>query len=149
MAANLKRTINLPVLTLYGLGNILGAGIYVLVGKVAGQAGSGSTFAFLLAMGIAALTAFSYMELSARFPVSASVSVYLHKAFGKKWLSLVVGLAMVAGGITSAAALAQGFAGYFGEFFNVPTAVASVGLLLVIGFLTIKVSASQLPLPRF
>ena len=138
MSSALKRTIGLPVLTLYGLGNILGAGIYVLVGKVAGDAGSGTTFAFLIAMAIAGLTALSYMELSARFPVSASVSVYTYKAFKKKWLSLVIGLAMIAGGITSAAALSQGFAGYFNEFISLPTSLVSVGLLIIIGFIAIK-----------
>ena len=39
----LNRTLGLPLVTLYGLGNILGAGIYVLVGKVAGFAGSSTT----------------------------------------------------------------------------------------------------------
>lgn len=136
--AGLRRSLGLPLLTLYGLGNILGAGIYVLVGKVAGFAGSSTTLAFLIAMVTAAFTALSYMELSARYPVSASVSVYLHRAFGRRRLSVGIGLAVVAGGITSAAALAQGFAGYLNTFLAVPTAVASVGLLLAVGALTIK-----------
>lgn len=134
----LKRSLSLPLVTLYGLGNILGAGIYVLVGKVAGEAGYGTTLSFLLAMFVAGLTAFSYMELSGRFPVSASVSVYLHKAFGQRWLSVLIGLAMVAGGIASAAALAQGFAGYLNVFVEVPTWVASVGLLVALGLLAAK-----------
>ncbi|MCE9514416.1 MAG: amino acid permease, partial [Mycobacterium sp.] len=129
----LSRSLGLPLVTLYGLGNILGAGIYVLIGKVAGFAGSSTTLAFLLAMVTAAVTALSYMELSGRYPVSASVSVYLHRAFGKRWLSTGIGLAMVGGGITSAAALAQGFAGYLHSFVSVPTVVASVGLLVVLG----------------
>lgn len=134
----LKRSLSLPLVTLYGLGNILGAGIYVLVGKVAGQAGEGATLAFLVAMSVAAITAFSYMELSSRYPVSASVSVYLHKAFGKKWLSTAIGLAMVASGIASAAALSQGFAGYLNSFIGAPTMIASVGLIIVISLVAIK-----------
>lgn len=134
----LKRELGLPLLTLYGLGNILGAGIYVLVGKVAGLSGEGTVLAFLIAMFIAGLTAFSYMELSGRYPVSASVSVYLHKAFGRRWLSVLIGLAMIAGGIASAAALAQGFAGYLHDFMNVPTLLASVGILVVIGLIALK-----------
>ncbi len=135
---NLKRSLSLPLVALYGLGNILGAGIYVLVGKVAGFAGASTTLAFILAMITAAVTAFSYMELAGRYPVSASVSVYLHKAFGKRWLSVTVGLAMVAGGIASAAALAQGFAGYLTSFVDVPIAVASVGLIVVLGLIALK-----------
>lgn len=136
--ARLKRTLGLPLVTLYGLGNILGAGIYVLVGKVAGFAGSSTTLAFIIAMVTAAVTAMSYMELAGRFPVSASVSVYLHRAFGKRWLSTTIGLTMVGGGIASAAALAQGFAGYLNSFVSVPTLVGSVGLLVVLGAIAIK-----------
>ncbi|MFN8033096.1 MAG: APC family permease [Mycobacterium sp.] len=136
--ARLKRTLGLPLLTLYGLGNILGAGIYVLVGKVAGIAGSSTTLAFLIAMATAAVTALSYMELAGRYPVSASVSVYLHHAFGKRWLSTAIGLTMVGGGVASAAALAQGFAGYLNSLVAVPTMVGSVGLLVVLGAIAIK-----------
>lgn len=134
----LKRSLTLPLLTLYGLGNILGAGIYVLVGKVAGVAGSGTTIAFLVAMIVATLTAFSYMELSGRYPVSASVSVYLHKAFGQRWLSIFIGLAMIGSGIASAAALSQGFAGYLHTIWPVNKLILSIGLLLSVGLLAIK-----------
>lgn len=134
----LKRSLSLPLVALYGLGNILGAGIYVLVGKVAGFAGMSTTLAFIIAMVTAAFTAFSYMELAGRYPVSASASVYLHKAFGKRWLSVTIGLAMVAGGIASAAALSQGFAGYLSSFIAIPTVLASVALLLLLGAIAIK-----------
>jgi basic amino acid/polyamine antiporter, APA family len=136
--AKLKRSLGLPLVALYGLGNILGAGIYVLVGKVAGFAGTSTTLAFILAMVTAAFTAFTYMELAGRYPVSASVSVYLHKAFGKRWLSLLIGLAMVAGGIASAAALSQGFAGYLNSFISIPTTLASVGLICLLGAIALK-----------
>ncbi len=134
----LKRSLGLPIVALYGLGNILGAGIYVLVGKVAGEAGHSTVFAFLVAMVIAGLTAFSYMELSGRYPASASVSVYLHKAFGKKWLSVGIGLAMVAAGITSAATLSKGFAGYLSSLVAVPELLAGIGLLIVLGLVAAK-----------
>lgn len=134
----MRRSLGLPLVTLYGLGNILGAGIYVLVGKVAGFSGTGTTLAFIIAMLTATFTAFSYMELSGRYPVSASISVYLHKAFGKRWLSVFIGLVMVIGGITSAAALSQGFAGYLSSFIGMPTALASVSLIGVLGLLALK-----------
>ena len=136
--AGLRRSLGLPLLTLYGLGNILGAGIYVLIGKVAGFAGSATTLAFLIAMVTAGITAFSYMELSGRYPVSASVSVYLHEAFGRRWLSVGVGLALVGGGVTSAAVLAQGFAGYLRALVAVPGMLASLGLLAAVGALAIR-----------
>ncbi len=134
----LKRSLSLPLLTLYGLGNILGAGIYVLVGKVAGESGVNTVLAFLIAMVIAGLTAFSYMELSSRFPQSASVSVYLHKAFGLRPLSVGIGIALVLGGVASAAALAQGFAGYLSNILPIPQLVAAIGLLLALGLVAVK-----------
>jgi len=48
--AKLKRALGLPLITLIGLGNILGAGIYVLVGKVAGFAGASTILAFILSL---------------------------------------------------------------------------------------------------
>lgn len=137
-AKTLKRSLGLPIVALYGLGNILGAGIYVLVGKVAGEAGYSTLLAFLVAMFVAGLTAFSYMELSGRYPASASVSVYLHKAFGRRWLSVGIGLAMVAAGITSAATLAKGFSGYLNALLPAPELLASLGLLVILGLIAAK-----------
>lgn len=134
----LKRSLTLPLLTLYGLGNILGAGIYVLIGKVAGHSGENTIVAFLVAMLIAGLTALSYMELSSRYPMSASASIYLYKAFSKKSLSIIVGLALVFGGITSAAALSKGFAGYLDSIFTVNQTLASVGVILLLGLIAAK-----------
>jgi amino acid transporter len=137
-AKKLRRSLGLPLVALYGLGNILGAGIYVLVGKVAGEAGYSTVLAFLVAMVIAGLTAFSYMELSGRYPASASVSVYLHKAFGRRWLSVSIGLAMVAAGITSAATLAKGFAGYLNVLVPAPEILAAIGLLALLGLIAAR-----------
>jgi amino acid transporter len=127
---HLQRKFNLPLLVFYGVGNILGAGIYVLIGKVVAVSGQATLLAFLLASAIAALSAFSYMELSARFPVSAGAAVYVHKAYKKRLLSTVVGLLMVLSAIVSSAALARGFAGYFSEIINVNQAVVA-GLVIV------------------
>ena len=117
---SLRRSLNLPMITFYGLGNILGAGIYVLVGKVAGAAGYYVPLAFLLASVIAAISAFSYAELSARHPVSAGVAAYIYEGFHIRRLSLLVGLMITMAGIVSAAAIAQGFAGYLRVFFDIP-----------------------------
>lgn len=134
----LKRTLTLPLLTLYGLGNILGAGIYVLVGKVAGYSGSNTILAFLIAMLIASLTALSYMELSSRYPLSASASIYLYKAFKNRTLALAVGFALIFGGITSAAALSKGFAGYLNSILPVNETLAAVVLILLLGLVAAK-----------
>lgn len=75
----LRRALSLPVITLYGLGTIIGAGIYVLVGQVAGMAGMHAPIAFVLAGIVAGFTAFSYAELASRYPRSAGEAVYLEE----------------------------------------------------------------------
>ena len=67
----LRRCLSLPVVTLYGLGTTVGAGIYVLVGEVAARAGLLTPLSFLLAAVLAGFSAFSFAELTARFPRSA------------------------------------------------------------------------------
>ena len=116
----LKRALNLAFLTFYGLGTILGAGIYVLVGKVAGIAGLYAPAAFLVAAVVAAMTALSYAELASRFPKSAGEAIYVQEGFGVRALSIVVGLLLVLSGLVSSATLANGFVGYFDVFVDAP-----------------------------
>ncbi len=73
----LSRALGLPLLTLYGLGTVLGAGIYVLIGEVAGRTGGFAPLSFLIASVLSALTAFGFAELGGRFPKSAGEAVYL------------------------------------------------------------------------
>ena len=130
---SLKRSLSPSLLTLYGLGNILGAGIYVLIGKVAGHAGIYAPMAFLLASLLACLTAFTYAELSARYPVSAGEAVYLQKGFARVWLSVLVGLLIVMAGVVSAATITRGFVGYLQVFIAVPPGLAMLLLVTVLG----------------
>ena len=111
-APALRRTLSLSLLTFYGLGTIIGAGIYVLIGKIAGVAGLYTPVAFLIAAAAAFLTAFTYAELSARFPKSAGEALYVARGFDKRQLSIAVGLMVVASGLISAATIANGFVGY-------------------------------------
>ena len=130
----LKRDVGLVMLALYGAGNIIGAGIYVLVGKVAGEAGILAPFAFVVAALIALFTGLSYGELAARFPVSAGEAVYLHRAFHRRNLSLAVGLLIALAGLVSAATMANGFVGYFYVFLEGP---AWLIILILVSALTL------------
>lgn len=116
----LKRSITLPLLTFYGIGTILGAGIYVLIGQVAGYAGFYTPFSFLVASILAGLTAFSYAELSARYPKSAGEAVYVQESFHRPALSLMIGLMIVAVGTISSATLTHGLLGYLAHFIHLP-----------------------------
>jgi len=129
----LKRGLSLWLLLFYGLGNILGAGIYVLVGKVAGSAGLFAPAAFFVAALVAAFTALSYAELVARYPLSAGEAVYVQKGLGLPALSVMVGLLIVLMGAVSAATIARGFIGYLGILIELPDAVAITLLVVVLG----------------
>ena len=129
----LKRSVSLPLIVFYGLGTIIGAGIYVLVGKVAGITGMLAPFSFLLASLLAAFTAFAYAELVARLPRSAGEAVYIQEAFGRRRLSMTVGLAIILIGMVSSATLANGFVGYFQEFVSVPAWLVIVVLIVCLG----------------
>ena len=130
--STLKRALSLPLITFYGLGNILGAGIYVLIGKVVAHAGVFAPLSFVLAALLACLTAFTYAELAARYPLSAGEAVYVKHGLGLEALAALVGGLIVIAGIVSAATILRGAAGYLQVFFALPEALllpAMVGLL--------------------
>lgn len=133
----LKRNLSLPLILFYGLGTILGAGIYVLTGVVADHAGVFAPLAFVIAALVAAPTAFSYGKLSARFPRSAGEAVYVNEAFNRAWLSSLIGLLVVAVGIISSATISRGFVGYFEIFWQLPAPVVISGLVIFLGGLAI------------
>jgi amino acid transporter len=133
----LKRTIGLPLLLFYGLGNILGAGIYVLIGKVAGEAGLYLPLAFFTASVVAGFSAFTYSELSARYPLSAGEAVYIDEGFHLTSLSRLTGLLIACAGIVSAATISRGFYGYFSTFLPWPELLVVAGIILLLGLLTI------------
>jgi basic amino acid/polyamine antiporter, APA family len=141
----LKRSLGLPMVTFYGLGTIIGAGIYVLLGSVADFAGDQLPYAFMLAGCIAMFTALSYAELAARLPYAAGAMLYVDQAWGHRQLSTVVGLLLVLTGIVSAGTLANGFVGYLNIFINANDVIALTLLVLVMGCITcwdIKLSAT-------
>jgi len=131
----LKRSLSLPLLTFYGLGTILGAGIYVLVGKVAAHAGPYVPVAFLVAAVIAVFSALSYAELAARYPKSGGAAVYVQAGFRRQWLSVFVGFLMILTGMVSSATLVNGFVGYLHVFMDVPAWLVIAVLVLGMGAL--------------
>ncbi|MCH9712174.1 MAG: amino acid permease [Proteobacteria bacterium] len=133
----LKRTLTLPLLVLYGLGNILGAGIYVLIGKVSGVAGLLTPLSFFVASLLVVTTAFTYSELSSRYPVSAGEAVYLFKAFGNKYSALIIGLMITTTGVLSASTITVGFVGYLQIFIDINKYLAIIPILLLLSALAI------------
>jgi APA family basic amino acid/polyamine antiporter len=103
----LIRSIGPFQLTLYGLGSMLGSGIYGLIGQAAGQIGNAVWASFLVAMVAALLTALSYASLGSRYPRAGGAAFVTQKAFGMPLLSFVVGLAVVCSGLASVATQSQ------------------------------------------
>ncbi len=138
-AESLKRVFSLPTLVIYGVGDILGAGIYALVGKVAGLSGTLVWVSFLSAMIVAALTAFSYAELGSRFPKSGGVAYFVHKTFHNHFLSTLVGWVMFCTCLVSMATGAKAFAGYFNAFApGVPTWLIILALFSALAFVNFR-----------
>lgn len=133
----LKKAATFPLLACYGIGTILGAGIYVLIGKVAAESGMQAPFAFILAAVIAAFTAYSYAELSSRYPKSGGEAVYVLHGFGSKPLSALVGWLIIFTGIVSAATMANGFVGYLDLFVHIPRQASITALVLTLGILAV------------
>lgn len=131
-ATELKRSLSLPTITFYGVGTIIGAGIYALIGKVGAESGIHLPYAFLLAGAIAAFTALSYAELSSRFPQSAGAALYIYEAWKKGWLSQLVGAMVAVTGIVSAATISNAFVGYLGLFIELPDAAAITLIILLL-----------------
>jgi len=128
-AAALQRRLSLPLLVLYGIGITIGAGIYVLIGAVAGHAGRYAPWSFVLAAVVMAFTVGSYAELTTRFPVSAGEAAYVRAAFRSRAASTLTGLLTIVIGIVSSAAVALGAAGYIAQFTDLPPS-AVVALVL-------------------
>jgi len=121
--SGLRRSLSLPHIVLYGLGTTVGAGIYLLLGEVAGMSGRAAPTAFLVSSLLAAFTALSFGELVSRFPQSAGSAAYVREGFGRRHLATIVGLMVATAGCISAAAMANGFAGYLAEFIDVPKSI--------------------------
>jgi APA family basic amino acid/polyamine antiporter len=128
----LRRSLGLLETTLGGVGLVLGAGIYALVGEAAGTAGNALWVSFALAAGIAALTGLSYAELASTYPKAGADYEYSRQALGRRFAG-VVGWVIVAGNVIAAAAVALGFGGYFSEFVDVSPTLGALGALGLAG----------------
>lgn len=130
-------------MVLYGLGTTVGAGIYAMVGELAGVAGYHAPLAFLLAAILAGLTAMSFAELCGRYPRAAGASLYIQKGLKSVRLSTLAGGLVILGGMVSAAALSNGFVGYFVQFFDIPRIAAIILILSLLGVLLYGVLLNQ------
>jgi basic amino acid/polyamine antiporter, APA family len=132
-APALQRRLSFTMVVLYGLGTTIGAGIYVLIGKVVGNAGLFAPISFIVATILAGFSVFTFAELSSRFPLSAGEAVYVSKGLRSRHVAIAVGFCVVFAGIVSSAAISRGFLGYLQEFFDFTGWVVIVCLVVTLG----------------
>jgi basic amino acid/polyamine antiporter, APA family len=137
----LRRTIGPAQMALYGLGSMLGAGIYGLIGKAAGQVGNAVWLAFVVALVAALLTALSYASLGSRYPRAAGAAYVTGRAYGFPLLSFMVGLALICSGLTSIATQSQVFAANIAALFGIeslPVSWLALGFLLILAGIVLR-----------
>lgn len=129
--SSLRRVLGLTEVTAGGVGIIIGAGIYVLLGAATAHAGSLVWVAFLFAAVLSALTGLSYAELSSMFPSAAGEYEYTRRAL-PEWVAFVIGWTMIAGLVVAAATVSIGFGRYARYFLEIDARVAALGLLAAV-----------------
>lgn len=133
----LRRALSTPLVVLYGLGVTVGAGIYVLVGATAAEAGLYAPMSFLIAAVTVAFTAASYAELSTRFPVSAGEAAYVQAGFKQVSVATLVGLSVALSGTVSAAAVTIGAASYLAGLFGASISTLTICVVLAMALIAI------------
>jgi APA family basic amino acid/polyamine antiporter len=135
----LHRAITPGLLLLFIVGDILGGGIYALVGEVGAETGGAIWTAFALALVMAVFTAGSYAELVSKYPHAGGAALYVHRGYGNRLFTFLVAFAVMASGVTSAAALSRAFGGdYFSVFVEVETVVVAIALLVLIALVNLR-----------
>jgi basic amino acid/polyamine antiporter, APA family len=136
---HLRRGIGKWLLLFFIVGDMIGGGIYALVGEVGAVTGGAIWSAFLFASVLALLTAFAYTELVTKYPRAGGAATYVHNAFGMPFFSFMVAFAVVMSGVTSAAALSIAFGGdYMAQFIAVPTVVVALVFVVLVALINFR-----------
>lgn len=136
--SELRRSIGLFGATAYGVGTIVGAGVYALIGAAAGESGNAVWLTFIIAAAIAAFTALSYARLSAHYPHSGAEYVYVESAFGRGLLPFITGWLVIFSSIVSISAIALGFGGYLSVLVPVPKEISAIVLIIVLSLINMR-----------
>ena len=134
MTGSLRRTLSLWQVSLSGIGVILGAGVYALVGPAAGHAGNALWLSFLLAGLTAGVTAYAYARLARLAPKNSPEFQYTALAFGPR-VGFVAGALMLVADVLAAAAVTIGFGGYLSHLIGTPITGNALVLIVVLGMI--------------
>src|SRR4028118_2119515 len=109
---SLHRSLGWFQLMLFGIGSIIGTGIFVLTAAGAQKAGPGLVLAFVIAGSVCVVAALCYAEIAAMIPVAGSAYTYSYATVGE-FLAWTVGWALVLEYAIAASAVAAGWSGFF------------------------------------
>ena len=120
---SLHRSLGAFQLMLFGIGCIIGTGIFVLTAAGAQKAGPGLMLAFAIAGAVCIVAALCYAEIAAMIPVAGSAYTYSYATMGE-FLAWTVGWGLVLEYAIAASAVSVGWSGYFSgtilrEFFDI------------------------------
>ncbi len=135
--SRLPRRIGLLYLIFYGLGNVIGSGIYILLGKIAQISGYYTPLAFLLASLAILLTALCYAELSARYPNAAAEAIYLQEGLALPMIGRITALFIIGGTLFSSAALVSGIYGYLRPLVDIGAVGSSLVTLVLLSLIAL------------
>ena len=132
----LKRTLGLWDVLMFGVGGIVGAGIYAIIGQAAGLSGNMLWLSFIIAAVVALLTGLSYAEFVSRFPDSGGSFEYIKQGLGPK-PAFFMSIFMAFTGIVAAAAIAISFADYLSRLINLPSWIIVIAIIALMAFFNI------------
>lgn len=124
----LKRTLELWDILMFGIGGMVGAGIYAIIGEAAALGGNMLWLSFLIAASVALLTGLSYAEFVSRFPDSGGSFEYVKQSLGNK-PALLMAVFMMFTGVVAAAAIAISFASYLTRIWEFPSWIIVIGIV--------------------
>ncbi len=133
----LKRSITARQLYFYVVGDVLGSGIYVLIGLVAAAVGGAFWVAFLAGVAVATITGLAYAELVTKYPQAAGASLYVNKAFRSPALTFFITICMLSANMAAVGSLASGFVRYFAGVVGLPEDAVVPTLLIALVFVAL------------
>ena len=105
---SLNRSVGALDLTAFGIGAIIGTGIFVIIGEAIGQSGPAIVLSFILAGVTCMFSALSYAELASTIPVCGSAYTYAYATMGEL-LAWIIGWDLILEYGVSVAAVAVGW----------------------------------------
>ncbi|HET7326536.1 MAG TPA: amino acid permease [Nocardioidaceae bacterium] len=142
----LTRTLRLPHLVAFGIGIVIGTGIFTLTGQQAAvSAGPGVTLSFVIAGAVSVLAALCYAELSSSVPAAGSSYTYSYAALGEI-VAWIIGWDLILEFALGAAVVARGWSSYLADLLGLPPvlfteqAPVNVGaglVVLVLGYVAL------------